>query len=56
MWSESGVWKRILATAQEHAYAIGILNLEVVAVDSTLIDSKKVASSPSITVTRDAKA
>ena len=55
MWSEAGIWKKILATAQEHAYKIGRLNLEIVAVDSTLIDSKKVASQQSITATSDAK-
>jgi transposase len=54
-WSREGVWNNILATAQEHAYKIGRLNLEIVAVDSTLIDSKKVASQQSITATSDAK-
>jgi hypothetical protein len=43
-WSKEGVWKKILAAAQEQAYAIGKLSLENLAVDSTLIDSKKVAS------------
>ena len=54
-WSEKGVWDKILSTAQEHAYAIGKLNIEIVAVDSTLIDSKKVASPQSTTAISDAK-
>jgi transposase len=54
-WSREGVWNRILAIAQEHAYAIGKLNLEIVAVDSTLIDSKKVASQQGTTAISDAK-
>ncbi len=56
MWSEMGVWEKILATARDHAYAIGKLNLKIVAVDSTLVDSKKEASHPSITAIRGAKA
>jgi transposase len=40
-WSREGVWNKILAAAQERAYTIGKLNLEIVAVDSDLIDSKK---------------
>ena len=32
-WSKEGVWNRILAAAQEQAYAIGKLSLETVAVD-----------------------
>jgi transposase len=43
-WSKEGIWSQILASAQEKAYAIGKLSLETIAVDSTLIDSKKVAS------------
>jgi transposase len=43
-WSIEGVWNRIFALAQKKAYSMGRLNLETVAVDSTLIDSKKVAS------------
>jgi hypothetical protein len=43
-WSKEGVWSRILAEAQEQAYAIGKLSRETVAFDGTFIDSKKVAS------------
>jgi len=51
---EKGVWNRILAAAQEQAYAIGKLNLETVAVDSKLIDSKKAASRQGTTDLSDA--
>jgi len=43
-WSKEGVWNSILAAAPEQAYVVGKLRLETVAVDSTVIDSKKVAS------------
>lgn len=43
-WSKEGVWNGILAAAQEQAHALGKLSLETLAVDSTLIDSKKAAS------------
>ncbi len=48
-WSKEGVWLKILAAAQEKAYRIGKLSLETVAVDSTLIDSKKAANLRGIT-------
>jgi transposase len=54
-WSEEGVWSRILFAAQEQAYANGKLSLETIAVDSTLIDSKKVANLQSTMDTRNAK-
>ena len=54
-WSKEEVWNRILAAAQEQAYAIGKLSLETVAVDSTLIDSKKVANPRGTTDISDAK-
>jgi transposase len=54
-WSKSGVWLQILKAVQEHAYAMGKLSLETIAVDSTLIDSKKVANLLGTTATRDAK-
>jgi transposase len=54
-WSREGVWSRILAAAQEKAYSLGKLNLEIVSVDSTLIDSKKVETSQNTMVTRDGK-
>jgi hypothetical protein len=54
-WSKEGVWNKILASVQEHAYAIGKLSLDVVAVDSTLIDSKKAGSQQDTTDTNGAK-
>ena len=54
-WSKESVWNKILAAAQENAYAIGKLSLDVVAVDSTLIDSKKAASQRDTTDTNGAK-
>jgi hypothetical protein len=54
-WSKEVVWNKILVAAQEHAYAIGKHSLEVVAVDSTLIDSKKAASQRDTMDTNDAK-
>ena len=54
-WSREGVWNKILAAAQERAYAIGKFDLEIVAVDSTLIDSKKVGIQQSTTVISDKK-
>jgi hypothetical protein len=47
-WSKEGVWDRLLTASQEHAYTVGKLNLETIAIDSTLIDSKKVANQQSI--------
>ncbi len=55
LWSTVGVWNKILAAAQEHAYAIDKLSLEVIAFDSTLIDSKKVANRQDTTGISDAK-
>jgi len=54
-WSREGVWNKILVAAQERAYAIGKFDLEIVAVDSTLIDSKKVGIQQSTTVISDEK-
>jgi len=54
-WSREGVWDRLLTASQEHAYAIGRLTLEIVAVDSTLIDSKKGANQQSIMDISDEK-
>lgn len=54
-WSKEGVWDNILVAAQEKAYAIGKLSLVTLAVDSTLIDSKKVANLQSITATKDVR-
>jgi len=54
-WSREGVWDRLLTASQEHAYAIGRLTLETIAVDSTLIDSKKGANQQSIMDISDEK-
>lgn len=43
-WSKDGIWNRIFALVQKRAYSMGKLNLETMSIDSTLIDSKKVAS------------
>ena len=43
-WLKDGVWNRIFALVQKRAYSMGKFNLETMSVDSTLIDSKKVAS------------
>jgi transposase len=55
-WSKDGVWVKILAAAQEKSYAMGKLSLDTLAVDSTLIDSKKVANPQSTMATKDARA
>ncbi|NMC09545.1 MAG: transposase [Methanothrix sp.] len=43
-WSEEGIWDRVLKAIRERAYANGILTLNSVAIDSTLIESKKGAN------------
>lgn len=55
-WSEDGVWDRILSALQECAYLKGKLSLTVVSVDSTLVDSKKVASLQNSTAIREERA
>lgn len=55
LWSKEDVWNNILAAAQEQAYAVSKLRLETVAVDGTLIDSKKVASPSGTTDTSYAR-
>jgi transposase len=55
-WSTDGVWDGVLSALQECAYLQGKLSLNVVSVDSTLVDSKKVASSWSSMATREEKA
>ncbi len=55
VWSEEGIWNKILVAAQEQAYVIGKLSLETVAVDSTFIDSKKVANLSDTTDISDAR-
>lgn len=56
VWSEEGVWGKILAALQSKAYALGKLEIDTVTVDSTLIDSKKAVSPPDTMATRDVKA
>jgi len=56
IWSEEGVWKRILSALHEYAYAQGELDLDMVAVDGKLVDSKKRETSPGTTATKDLKA
>lgn len=56
VWSEEGVWGKILAALQTKAYALGKLDMNTVTVDSTLIDSKKAVSPPDTMATRDVKA
>ena len=55
-WSEEGVWSRVFCAICDTAYTSGNLSLNTVAVDSTLIDSKKGESSPLTTVIRNGKA
>jgi len=40
-WSEEGIWRRILSALQEQMYELGRLDLNSVAIDSTLIESKR---------------
>jgi transposase len=54
-WSEEDIWNKVLVAVREQAYALGKLGLETVAVDSTLIDSKKVAIPFGTTDINDAK-
>lgn len=43
--SREGIWNKIFTAALEHAFAIGKLDLEIVAANITLIDSKTVEKS-----------
>ena len=54
-WSEEGIWDEILVASQDRAYATGKLSFETVAVDSTLIDSKKVVNLSDTTDINDAR-
>ena len=54
-WSEEGVWFKILSAICDTAYSTGNLSIDIVSVDSTLIDSKKVENFQATTVTRDEK-
>ena len=55
-WSAEGVWFKILCSICDTAYSAGILSIDTVAVDSTLVDSKKVENFQATTVTRKGKA
>ena len=44
-WSEEEIWFKILCAICDTAYSTGKLSINTVAVDSTLIDSKKVETS-----------
>ncbi len=52
-WSEEGVWFKILCAICDTAYNAGRLSVDTVAVDSTLIDSKKMVNFQDTTVTRE---
>ena len=54
-WSEEGIWFKILCAICDTAYSTGKLSIDTVAVDSTLIDSKKAAISQITTVTREGR-
>lgn len=55
-WSEEGVWFQILCAIRDAAYSTGHLSVDTVAVDSTLIDSKKVARARGTMATREGRA
>jgi transposase len=55
-WSEEGVWFQILCAIRDAAYSTGHLSVDTVAVDSTLIDSKKVAKARGTMATREGRA
>jgi transposase len=55
-WSEEGVWFRVLCAICDTAYSAGKLSIDTVAVDSTLVDSKKVENSQATMVTKEGKA
>jgi transposase len=54
-WSVEGVWTNILIEIRNNAYSLGELSLDIVSVDSSLVESKKEGSSLSITATRKEK-
>ena len=55
LWSEEGVWFKVLCAICDTAYNTGNLSIDTVSVDSTLIDSKKVENFQATTVIRDEK-
>jgi transposase len=55
-WSDQGVWSKILCAICDTAYASGMLSVNTIAVDSTLIDSKKAESTRVTTAIKEGKA
>jgi transposase len=51
-WSDNGIWESIMMSIQKTAYKSGKLSLKTISVDSSLIESKKGASSSNTTATR----
>jgi transposase len=54
-WSAEGVWTNILIEIRNNAYSLGELSLDIVSVDSSLVESKKAGSSLNITATKNEK-
>jgi hypothetical protein len=52
---EEGVWFRVLYAICDTAYSAGKLSIDTIAVDSTLVDSKKVENSQATMVTKEGK-
>jgi transposase len=50
-WEENGVWKRILDALIARGYALDIVKLDSLSIDSTTVPAKKGASSLALTVT-----
>lgn len=44
-WEEQGVWRSLLKSIMDRGYAIGKLNVEGLAIDSSDVDAKKGGSS-----------
>ncbi len=40
-WTEEGIWEKILSSVQDRAYRSGDLDLDVVAIDSSLVEAKR---------------
>ena len=47
-WSAEGVWNKILIETRNNAYSLGELSLDIVSVDSSLVESKDEESSSNI--------
>jgi transposase len=55
-WSEQGVWFKVLCAICDTAYASAKLSFDTIAVDSTIIDSKKEENTQATTATKEEKA